>query len=234
MYRRFALLFVPALFLGFIWTLTRAASPPAAPPEQGQKLLPALPGFEKLGGNDRFLTYVSTDKPIYRPGESVFVRGVPLHYLTRKPPAANEMRQAIIEIKGPKGDTVASGVSALQDSVYGFSWVIPGEQAGGEYTIKLSDPFTGQPPAERKFDVRAYRAPRLKSQIKFLRDGYGAGDEVVATLHAERSRRGCARRVEGHRECPGGRRGSISRADANRRSRELPGAIQAAANDKPG
>ncbi len=26
-----------------------------------------------LGGAERFLTYVSTDKPIYRPGETVYV-----------------------------------------------------------------------------------------------------------------------------------------------------------------
>ncbi len=99
-------------------------------------------------------------------------------------------RQAVVEIKGPKGDTVASGFAPLQESVYGFSWTIPSSQAGGEYTIKLSDPFTGQPPAERKFDIRAYRAPRIKSQIKFLRDGYGPSDEVVATLHAERAEGG--------------------------------------------
>jgi uncharacterized protein YfaS (alpha-2-macroglobulin family) len=146
--------------------------------------------LQTLGGNDRYLTYVSVDKPIYRPGETLFMRGVPLHYLTRRPVTANEMRQAVIEIRGPKGDTVASGYAPLQESVFGFSWKIPDSQAGGEYTIKLSDPFTGQPPAQRKFDIRAYRAPRIKSQIKFLRDGYGPSDEVVATLHAERAEGG--------------------------------------------
>ena len=85
---------------------------------------------------------------------------------------------------------MASGISRLQESVYGFSWAIPPSQAGGEYTIKVSYPYTGQPPAERKFDVRAYRAPRLKTQIKFIRDGYGAGDEVVALLHADRAEGG--------------------------------------------
>lgn len=186
--RRFSLLLVPGLVIGIVWTLSRAASPPAdAPVAKGQAAVPGAPGFETLGGNDRYLTYLSTDKPIYRPGEPVYVRGVPLHYLTRKPAASNAMQQAMIEIKGPKGDTVASGLSMRQDSAFGFSWIIPNEQAGGEYTIMFSDPFTGQPPAERRFDIRAYRAPRLNTQIKFLRDGYGAGDEVVATLHAERA-----------------------------------------------
>ena len=50
----------------------------------------------------------------------------------------------------------------------------------GEYTTKVSYPYNGHTPSERKFDIRAYRAPRLKTQIKFLRDGYGPGEEVVA------------------------------------------------------
>jgi hypothetical protein len=67
---------------------------------------------------------------------------------------------------------------------------VPDDQAGGEYTAKITFPQHGHTPAERKFDIRAYRAPRLKTQIKFLRDGYGPGDEVVATLHVERAEGG--------------------------------------------
>ena len=141
-----------------------------------------------LGGPDRYLTYVSTDKPIYRINETVFVRAVVLHHETRKPSAGG--LHAAVEIKGPKGDVVASGMVAAVDSVFGFQWTIPEGQAGGEYTIRASQPFTGDPPAERKFEIRAYRAPRLKSQIKFLRDGYGPNDEVVATLHTERAEGG--------------------------------------------
>src|SRR5438034_10166212 len=95
---------------------------------------------------------------------------------------------ASFEIKGPKGDTVASGVSAVIDSVVGFSWDIPSGQPGGEYTVRISLPSGDA--AERKFDIRAYRAPRLKSQIVFARDGYGPGDTVSASLHVERAEGG--------------------------------------------
>jgi len=71
--------------------------------------------------------------------------------------------------------------------VLGFSWQVPDEQAGGEYKAKVTFPYHGHTPAERHFDIRAYRAPRLKTQIKFLRDGYGPSDEVVTTLHVERA-----------------------------------------------
>jgi uncharacterized protein YfaS (alpha-2-macroglobulin family) len=127
---------------------------------------------------------------VYRAGETVFVRGVLLHHATRQPLPAFEQASAVVEIRGPKGDVVASGQVQTEDSVAGFQWIVPDGQAGGEYTVRATYPFTGHAPAQRKFDVRAYRAPRLKTQIKFLRDGYGPGDEVVATLQVQRAEGG--------------------------------------------
>ena len=74
--------------------------------------------------------------------------------------------------------------------MWAFSWTIPDQQAGGEYTIPTTYPWNGHAPAERKFDVRAFRAPRLKSQIVFLRDGYGPGDKVTATVEVTRAEGG--------------------------------------------
>src|SRR5688572_29375180 len=115
---------------------------------------------ELLGGDDRYLTHVSTDKPIYRPGEKLYVRGVVLHQQTNKPLAENT--PATAEIIGPKGDVVASGQMTSEDGVLAFSWDIPESQAGGQYTVKFNHPWSGDAPAERTFDIRAYRAPRLR------------------------------------------------------------------------
>ena len=149
-------------------------------------------GVQKLPApvvdSERYLTHVSTDKPIYRPGEKLYVRGVVLSAEGHGPVAAADT--AIFEIKGPKGDTVTSGFSRVVDSVVGFSWSIPAGQPGGEYTVRIIHPSTGDAPAERKFDIRAYRAPRLKSQIVFVRDGYGPGDTVGANVHVDRAEGG--------------------------------------------
>src|SRR2546422_3824082 len=144
-----------------------------------------------LGNSDRYLTHVATDKPIYRTGEKLYVRGVILRADGHSPMTSSQGSTGTVsfEIKGPKGDTVASGVSAIIDSTVGLSWDIPANQAGGEYTVRIFYP-SGDAPAERKFDIRAYRAPRLKSQIVFVRDGYGPGDTVAANLHVERAEGG--------------------------------------------
>jgi hypothetical protein len=161
----------------------------------GQNSIGAPPGptskkvsTDTLGGTERYLAYVSTDKPIYRAGEQVLVRAPLLHAKSHVPQPYGV--STMIEILGPKGEVVATGYSAAQQGVVGFAWTVPDTAAGGEYKVKLSFPNDGFPPAERKFDVRVYRPPRLKSQIVFARDGYGPGDQVTARLHTERAEGG--------------------------------------------
>ena len=196
-------------------------------PQDEEKPQPDL--TETLGGAERYLTHLSTDKPIYREGETIYVRGTILHAFTRKPiqdnreqieainqqirdfgqPENDEQRQELqqlyqrraelsrqarvnptVEIRDPKGAVITTGRARVEDSVFGFSWKVPEGQAGGEYTIKVTYPWSGLAPAERTFDIRAYRAPRIRSQIEFRKDGYGPGDTVTATLEATRAEGG--------------------------------------------
>jgi uncharacterized protein YfaS (alpha-2-macroglobulin family) len=144
---------------------------------------------EDAGGEERFSTMVSTDKPFYRAGEKVYVRAVLLNASNHKP-LADSRCIATFEIKGPKGEILSTASSVVTDSVAGFFWSVPDGTAGGEYVVQVSYPQSGYTSAERKFDVRAYRAPRLKSQIAFLRDGYGPGEKVSATLDVKRAEGG--------------------------------------------
>jgi len=144
---------------------------------------------QALGGKDRYLAHVSTDKPVYRGGEKVYVRSVILHAADHTPIKGNNT-WASFQVLGPKGNIIVAGNGPAQDSVSAFSWEIPNGQTGGEYTVKAMHPGLGIAPAERKFDIRAYRAPRIKTQIVFFRDGYGPGDMVGATLEATRAEGG--------------------------------------------
>src|SRR5690242_17355895 len=51
---------------------------------------PAAAATAELGGAERYLTYVGTDKPVYRIGERVYVRAPVLRADTRAPLAANQ------------------------------------------------------------------------------------------------------------------------------------------------
>lgn len=158
--------------------LLSAATPRKAPD-------PATP--QRLGGATRFLTHVSTDKPIYKAGETVYVRGAVLEARTHAPAPNGQWSQ--VTVKGPKGETVWAGQSQVTDGAFGFSWTVAEGTPGGEYTVTAAGAF-GHAPGERKFDVRVYRPPRLKSQITFARDGYGPGDTLSATLETTRAEGG--------------------------------------------
>ncbi len=164
--------------------LARAAQAPAAAAQL------KLATTADLGGKDRYLSYVSTDKPIYRANEKVYVRSIILNAATHQPLADDAGATAQVQILGPKGDVLATGNSTVQDSVAGFSWTVPPTAAGGEYTLKVEYPYQGYAPSERKFDVRIYRAPRLRSHVNFVREGYGPGDKVLASVHSERAEGG--------------------------------------------
>lgn len=161
---------------------TRTAKSPSAGAE---RLL-----TEKLGGVERYLTHISTDKPIYRSGEKVYVRGVVLNAANHKPVPDGLEAAVTVQIKGPKGDILSTSSTRCKDSTWGYSWDVPSGQAGGEYLAYVTYPWDGLPPAERKFDVRSFRAPRLNSQITFVRDGYGPGENVTATLDVKRAEGG--------------------------------------------
>ncbi|WP_342376849.1 MG2 domain-containing protein [Myxococcus stipitatus] len=137
---------------------------------------------------DRPNTFITTDKPLYRPGDQVLMRALYLSGISRKP--YTDMAGGYAEIRGPLGEVVWQGYMTTRESVWGLAWRIPQEQSGGEYTLRVTSAFHVMPIVERKFDVRAYRAPRLKSQIEFLRDGYGPGDTVSATLDVKRAEGG--------------------------------------------
>jgi uncharacterized protein YfaS (alpha-2-macroglobulin family) len=142
---------------------------------------------EQLGGAERHAVHVSTDKPVYRSGETLRARGVVLNVLTRAPLA--NIPWIPVEIVGPKGDAIVRANTSGSDGVVAFTWTVPDGQPGGSYVLKMGGeggPVVG----ERAFEVRAFRAPRINTQVVFLRDGYGAGDLVSATLSATRAEGG--------------------------------------------
>ena len=183
-----------AAFVVVCWCLSvrqiLATSQIAHPIEATNSGLRAKATTKELGGSDRYQTFVSTDKPIYRENESVYIRGVVLNASTHEPLPDGRIEYATVQIKGPKHDVVATESIRVDDGVWGGIWTVPEGQAGGEYTACVTYPRSGHSPAERKFDIRAFRAPRLKTQINFVRDGYGPGDNVAAKLSVTRAEGG--------------------------------------------
>ncbi|KAJ5074214.1 macroglobulin / complement [Anaeramoeba ignava] len=142
----------------------------------------------------RYSLHISTDKVTYKPGETVYFRGVILEAFNHKPLGdLNELEgNPKMKILSPKGDSILEQViSRPQKSVYSVSWKIPEDSVGGEYKMQIFHEYgKGTPLSERKFTVRVFRPPRLKSDLEFIQKAYGAGDEVKASLSVERAEGG--------------------------------------------
>ncbi|MEZ6186577.1 MAG: MG2 domain-containing protein [Planctomycetota bacterium] len=152
--------------------------------------------------SSRFLLHLATDRPTYRPGDTVRLRGALLHAFDRRPARGSCM--AKVEVMSPRGDTVAKGfVSGTQPGL-SFAWTLDPDLSGGIYTAKVS-PQPGYPPAEVQFEVRSFRTPRLNTDLQFVRKVYGPGDTAEATLEVARVEGGvpggakatCMARVDG-------------------------------------
>ncbi len=141
----------------------------------------------ELAQEDRYLVHPRTDRPSYRPGEVVRAHGPLLHALTRRPHPRG--CAAKVEVRSPRGDVVATDWPPIERAGLAWTWTVPPGAAGGVYRLVVS-PQPGYPPAEATFEVRAYRAPRLNTDLQFVRKAYGPGDEVEATLAVTRAEGG--------------------------------------------
>ena len=158
------------------------ASPKASPrlDAPGAKHLPSLIGrhFEDHVGRR---LYVQVDKPLYKPGETIWFKAWDLKAGTL---TGADAAQSTIELVSPKGATVLK--KRVRSSATGASndFELPAEAQGGEYTLRATS-GDGQR-AERALIVAAYEPPRLKKKLEFIKKAYGAGDTVSATIEVKR------------------------------------------------
>ncbi|MBL8287373.1 MAG: hypothetical protein JNL85_05250 [Rubrivivax sp.] len=171
--------------------------------------LPALVGryFEANVGRR---LYIQVDKPLYKPGETIWFKAWDLTASSLSGPlaaaggVAAEPKPALVELVSPKGAVVMKKrIRATTGGAAAAAWAgasrpfaaspsggttndfeLPAEAQGGEYTLRATT-ADGQR-AERAIIVSAYEAPRLKKKLEFVKKAYGAGDLVSATVEVKR------------------------------------------------
>jgi len=156
-----------------------------------------------------YTTFLTTDKPMYRPGEVVFFRSLTLDRSKFLPPTQETtLRFEILAPSGqvlPGSETYGLAKPATLNPAGQLTPVIgPDGQpirgvgtgafaltpdlAGGEYILKVWDataPVEGRksptkPLAIRKFLVNKYTPDRLLKKLEFDGKSYGPGDKVAA------------------------------------------------------
>jgi alpha-2-macroglobulin-like protein len=134
---------------------------------------------------------LALDRPLYQPGDTVRYRSL---VLSRFGLTADRDVPVHFEIIDPAGAVVANSPldARTKKGVASGAFVIPGQSAGGQYTLVARAADGSFLTQKRKLFVRRYRVPRLKKELEFARDSYGPGQTIAADFKAQRSEGGAA------------------------------------------
>ena len=173
-----------------------AGPKPPLPPLPPEKAAPPSPRLGELQptealkgkvenffqGHAQRRVYIQTDKPLYKPGETIWLKVWDL--TARALSGSHGSVGMYVELVSPKGAPVARHKLHEQSGIAQTDFPLTAGMAGGEYTLRVKtlDKVT----AERPIIVQTYEPPRLKMQLEFVRKAYGPGDEVTATIAVKR------------------------------------------------
>ncbi len=167
--------------------------PPVAAEEapEASPRLTEIPNIDKLDaavtsyfeGHIGRRLHIHTDKPMYQPGETIWVSTWDLQArdLTAGPTGNSD---ATLELISPKGASVIGKRLQREAGRAHNDLVLPDGVQGGEYLVRLT--AADGVSEERPVIVNSYEAPRTKKKLEFVRKAYGAGDEVTATIEVKR------------------------------------------------
>ncbi len=135
----------------------------------------------------RYLAYVETDRPRYRPGDLLRYRCLVLSHFRL---SAGPQTPLQVEILDPKGKAVPGSrqtVSPTTGLAVG-SWRLPAQAATGRYQCVVSGDQDLFAPQRSAFDVAPVETAGASLEVAFPRESYRAGEAVVTLVSVRKSR----------------------------------------------
>lgn len=148
-----------------------------------------------------YVTHLATDRPIYRPGDTVRFRSLTLERFSLKPaqqkfhlryrivgpaPQLAEVcnKEAASDLVGADKQPVLGpgGMPVFGVGVGEFS--LPADLVDGEYTLSVGEVNDRFRTEKRNFLVRRTQVTRLNKDVQFHRSSYGPGELVKITVRA--------------------------------------------------
>lgn len=135
---------------------------------------------EVLRTADRGKIYFQCDKPLYKPGETIWFQP----YFLQGPELTNASHFFEVELVNGRGEVINTQRLSLKQNEEHWGFSLPPEIVGGEYILRIKGREKEQD--IRKIQISSYQAPRFKKEIRFLQESYIAGEEVSAIFSVKR------------------------------------------------
>lgn len=135
-------------------------------------LAPSAPATEK--------TYLHTDRTLYRPGESIWFTVYLRNAGDLRPSTQSEL--VYVEWIAPNGNTEKKLTLITENGAAAGDILLNPQTVGGTYTLKAYTNYQRNTETffEKKIQVQKTVLPRLRMELDFAREAYGAGDAVTA------------------------------------------------------
>jgi hypothetical protein len=144
-----------------------------------------------------YVTHLATDRPLYRPGETVRFRSLTLERFSLKPaqpkfhlryrilgPDNKELynKEVASNILGPNNEPVKGPDGEELSCLGAGEFTLPANSVGGHYTLYVSEVNERFNEEKRTFLVHRWQAPRFHKELQFHRSSYSAGDQLKAQV----------------------------------------------------
>jgi hypothetical protein len=123
--------------------------------------------------------YLSSDKPAYRPGQTVYMRALVLDATTLKPAVGKEVTFLVLDADG---EIMAQRVAAVSDfGVAALEVPLPEGVEQGVYTLRA---VVGDTVSERAVTIKDYELPPFRVDLSLGKAYYMPGGTVTGTVEA--------------------------------------------------
>lgn len=126
--------------------------------------------------------HVQLDRPLYRPGETVWLKTWNLQ--TRDLTGKKSNPTVIVELVDPRGQVIEKKLVKQDRGTATNDFALGADAPGGKWTLRAR--LKGGEQVERPFVVASYQAPQINKSLEFAREAYGPGDTVQALVELER------------------------------------------------
>ena len=128
-----------------------------------------------------YAVYLSTDKPIYQPGQEMHIRALALHKTTLQPITGKPVILEVLDSRGNK--VMKKNLTTSKFGIVSSIFSLADEINMGSYTVRAI--VENEPPVEKTVNVDKYVLPRFKISFNTDKKYYLPKETVKCTLRAD-------------------------------------------------